>query len=297
MLYTVVQFLSGFAFRKVSVVNKNLEQSTTPSDVKITSRRPTFDFSNTPKVWLSDPFKTHFMNALSILIPHSERTVNAIMRQNIKQLSDARLKEEVMALIKQEGAHAAMHQKSNLYLKRCGYIKIAFFESLQKKSMSMIRRVSSNAFEMAIPAAFEHFTSAISRDFLMNKDEWTGPQSNESIDFVVWHSLEEIEHQAVCYDAYKALYPSQWRLVFALLFFWVPLTVLSTYIVQLYLLHKDRVIYQPKNWIPYFRFLSGNIGLFTKGIFKYRKKEFQPWNLSDEVLYNKALTEFEAKAS
>jgi len=273
-------------------VNKNLEQSTTPSGVKITSRRPNFDFSDTPKVWLSDPFKTHFMNALSILIPHSERTVNAIMRQNIKHISDTRLQDEVKSLIKQEGAHPAMHQKSNLYLKRCGYTKIAFFETLQKKSMSMIRRVSSNAFEMAIPAAFEHFTSAISRDFLMNKDVWTGCKTNESIDFV-----EEIEHQAVCYDAYKALYPNQWRLVFALFFFWVPLTVLSTYIVQLYLLHKDRVIYQPKNWIPYFRFLSSNIGLFTRGVFKYRKQEFQPWSLSDEALYNKVLAQLEINIS
>lgn len=277
-------------------MNKNLVQSTTPRDVKIISRRPKLDFSDTPKIWLSDPFKTHFMNALSILIPHSERTVNAIMRQNIKHISDARLKNEMMSLLKQEGAHAAMHQKSNSYLKRCGYTKIAFFEKLQKTSMSMIRRVSSNAFEMAIPAAFEHFTAAISRDFLMNQDEWVGQQTNEAIDFAVWHSLEEIEHQAVCYDAYKALYPNQWRLVFALLFFWVPLTVLSTYIVQLYLLHKDRVIYQPKNWIPYFRFLSGNIGLFTNGIFKYRKKEYQPWSSSDKALYNKILAQFEMKA-
>jgi len=278
-------------------MNKDLVQSTTPEGVKITSRRPKFDFSDTPKVWLSDPFKTHFMNALSILIPHSERTVNAIMRQNIQHISDARLKNEVKSLIKQEGAHAAMHQKSNSCLKQCGYTKIAFFEKLQKKAMSMLRRVSSDAFEMVIPAAFEHFTSAISRDFLVNKDEWVGQQTNEAIDFAVWHSLEEIEHQAVCYDAYKALYPSQWRLVFALLFCWVPLTVLSTYIVQLYLLHKDRVIYQPKNWVPYFKFLSGNIGLFTKGIFKYREKGFQPWSPSDEALYHKALTQFEAKTS
>ena len=278
-------------------MNNKLVQSTTPEGVKITSRRPKFDFSDTPKVWLSDPFKTHFMNALSILIPHSERTVNAIMRQNIKQISDAHLKKEVMTLIKQEGAHAAMHQKSNLRLQQCGYTKIALFEKLQKKSMTMIRRVSTDAFEMAIPAAFEHFTSAISRDFLANKDEWTGSQDNEAVDFAVWHSLEEIEHQAVCYDVYKALHPGQRRLTFALLFCWVPLTVLSTYVVQLYLLQKDRVIYNPKNWVPYFKFLSGNIGLFTKGIFKYREKEFQPWNPEDEALYHKALTQFEAKAS
>jgi uncharacterized protein len=276
-------------------MNKNLVQSTTPAGVKITSRRPKFDFSDTPKVWLSDPFRTHFMNALSVLIPHSERTVNAIMRKNVSLISDARLKDEILSLIKQEGAHAAMHQISNKQLKQCGYTKIALFEKLQKKSMSMLRRASSDAFEMAIPAAFEHFTSAISRDFLAHKDEWAGHQANEAVDFATWHSLEEIEHQAVCYDAYKALYPGQWRLVLALLFCWVPLTVLSTYIVQLYLLHKDRVIYQPKNWLPYFKFLSGSIGLFTNGVFKYREKGFQPWSSLDEALYHKTLAQFEAQ--
>ncbi len=278
-------------------MNKNIEQSTTPTCVKITPRRPDFDFSDTPKIWLSDPFKTHFMNALSVLIPYSERTVNAILGQNLKHISDTRLKNEIMSLIKQEGAHATMHQKSNSRLKQCGYTKIDFFEKLQHKSMSILRRVSTDAFEMAIPAAFEHFTSAISRDFLAHKDKWVGSEDNESIDFAVWHSLEEIEHQAVCYDAYKALHPSQERLVFALLFCWVPLTILSTYIVQLYFLHKDRIIYHPKNWVPYCKFLSGNIGLFTKGIFKYREKGFQPWSPSDEILYNKALTQFKANAS
>jgi predicted metal-dependent hydrolase len=278
-------------------MNKKMRQSTTPDNIKVISRRPKFDFSDTPKVWLSDPFNTHFMNALSVLIPYSERTVNAIMRKNVGRISDPQLKDEMLALIKQEGAHAAMHQHSNKLLKQCGYTKIDFFEKLQKKSMTMLRRVSSDAFEMAIPAAFEHFTSAISRDFLMHNDKWVGHQSNEAINFAVWHSLEEIEHQAVCYDAYKALYPGRWGLSLALLLFWVPLTVLSTYIVQFYFLHKDRVIYQPKNWVPYLKFLAGNIGLFTKGIFKYRDEKFQPWSESDEALYHSALIQFNAQKS
>ncbi|MCP5205894.1 MAG: metal-dependent hydrolase [Hahellaceae bacterium] len=260
-------------------------QSSTPESVAITSRRPEFDFSNTPRIWLADPFKTHFMNALSVLIPYSERTVNEIMRKNFDAVNDPTLQGEILVLIKQEGNHAVIHKKSNDLLQQCHYPAIRFFEWLQKKSMLLIRKCSSHAFEMAIPASFEHFTSAISRDFLTHSKEWTGTQNNAAIDFVNWHSFEEIEHQAVCYDAYKALYKSQWRLVLSLLFFWMPMTVLSTYAVQLYFLHKDRVIYKPSNWLPYLKFIKQSIGLFTNGIFKYRHAEFKPWQTNDQVLY------------
>lgn len=270
-------------------------QSTTPCQVQITSRKPEFDFSGTPRVWLADPFKTHFMNALSVLIPFSERTVNEIMRERVEQITDPQLKEEILMLVKQEGNHAVIHRKSNTLLQQCGYPAIPFFERVQKSAMTLIRRVSSNAFEMAIPAAFEHFTAAISREFLTHRDSWTGAKNNDAINFVVWHSLEEIEHQSVCYDAYKALHSSQWRLVLALLFFWMPMTLLSTYVIQLYLLHKDRVIYKPRYWLPYFRFIGSSIGLFTKGLFKYRKKGFSPWMPSDQALYQQALAQYEKR--
>ncbi len=267
-------------------------QSTTPQCVHITSRKPDFDFSQVEKVWLADPFKSHFMNALSILIPHSERIVNEIMRNNLKRISDPVLKDQVSALIKQEGAHAAMHRKSNARLMEC-YPAISFFEKTQQTFMGLVRRFSSSAFELAIPAAFEHFTAAISRDVLKNHKKWTSGKSNQSIDFVNWHSLEEIEHQAVCYDVYKAMHNSGWRLVLILLCFWMPITVVSTYGIQLYLLHKDRVIYKPKNWLPYLKFVGSSIGLFTKGIFQYRHPDFQPWQPADKALYLASLARME----
>ncbi len=224
------------------------------------------------------------MNALSVLIPHSERIVNEIMRGNIQRISDPVLKDQVKALIKQEGAHGAMHRKSNARLRQY-FPVIGFFEKVQKIFMRLARRFSSSAFEVAIPAAFEHFTAAISRDVLLNYQKWTAGKSNQCIDFVNWHSLEEIEHQAVCYDVYKSMHSSGWRLVLVLLFFWMPITVVSTYGIQLYLLHKDRVIYKPKNWLPYLKFVGGSLGLFTKGIFQYRNKGFQPWLPADKALY------------
>jgi predicted metal-dependent hydrolase len=56
------------------------------------ARRPQFNFSRIERVWLADPIKTHFLNALSVLIPTSERAVNDIMRNQLKRIHDPILK-------------------------------------------------------------------------------------------------------------------------------------------------------------------------------------------------------------
>ena len=186
--------------------------STTPESVQITARQPVFDFEDTPSVWLSDPIKTHFMNALSILIPYSEKTVNEVMRKNSHRIQDSKLRQDIQGLIKQEGAHARMHRHTNTLLADAGFKKVVFFERLQKQLMSTLRRVSTDAFEMAMPAAFEHFTAAISRDFLTHPYYWYGNKESAAIEFSKWHALEELEHQAVCYDVFNSLYKNKYRL-------------------------------------------------------------------------------------
>ena len=264
-------------------------QSTTPENVQITCRRPQFDFEGTPAIWLADPIKTHFMNALSVLIPYSEKTVNEIMRKSLDQIQDSVLKQEINNLIKQEGAHALMHRQTNSLLVNYGYEKVIFFEKVQKFMMSLLARCSSKAFEMAMPAAFEHFTAAISRDFLAHQAYWVNDQQNQAIEFTKWHALEEIEHQAVCYDVFKALYKNPYRLSVLLMLVWLPVFIVSTFTIQLYFLHKDRIIYKPKYWPKYLNFLGRSIRLFSKGIFSYAKPSFSPWSESDLSLYKKSL--------
>ncbi len=276
---------------KESTPNMHKPNSNTPADIQITSRRPKFDFSHVEKVWLADPIKTHFLNALSILIPQSERIVNEIMRQQLTCINDPTLKKEVQILIKQERAHALMHRQSNNTLKQ-HYPLITYFEKIQTGVMNQILKWSSPAFTLALPAAFEHFTAAVSRHFLTHHNNWTQGKQNQAIEFVNWHCLEEIEHQAVCLDVYKTEYSSGWRIVWVLLLFWLPLTLVSTFMIHLYLLHKDRELYRPKNWWPYFKFLARTTKLLSRGIFSYRIKHFNPWQEKDKELYQAALKQF-----
>jgi predicted metal-dependent hydrolase len=262
----------------------------TPSSVVITPRSPSFDFSSVPKVWMSDAITTHFMNALSIFIPFSERSVSEILRANIDAITDQTLNDQVRGMIKQEGRHAAMHLQSNVYIRQC-YSGLSLVEKAQSLTIRLIRKLSTKAFEMCIPAAFEHFTSAVSREIISNQHQWTGGKQNEAINFVLWHCLEELEHQAICYDAYQSLHTSRLRLL-ASLVLWMPLSMISIYGIQLYLLCKDRVIYQPKNWRPYFKFLFSSSRLFYKGAFAFCSQGFNPWSTGDQQLYKEALAAY-----
>lgn len=259
----------------------------TPSEFKITSRNPKFDFVNVPKVWMTDAITSHFMNALSIFIPFSERSVSEILRANLPKIKDETLTHQVRDMIKQEGHHAAMHRQSNVVIRQC-YSGLMIVEKAQSFIIRMVRRFSSSAFEMSIPAAFEHFTSSVSREILSNQKAWTGDKENEGINFVLWHCLEELEHQAICHDAYKALHSSRLRLFFSLVL-WVPLSMASIYSIQFYLLLKDRIIYKPRNWIPYFKFLIKSAPLFYRGSIHFCSHSFNPWSDSDKALYRSSL--------
>lgn len=267
-------------------------QSTTPINVQITLRQPYFEFKDTPANWLGDPIKTHFMNALSILIPFSEKTVNEIMRKNGHRIHEPKLQKEIQTLIKQEGTHARMHRQTNQLLVESGFTGILIFEKIQIRLMSLLRKISTDAFELAMPAAFEHFTAAISRDFLSQEDYWTNNKENTAIEFSKWHALEELEHQAVCYDVFNSIYKNKYRLSFNLAVIWLPVFIVSTFTIQLYFLHKDRVIYKPKYWSAYMSFMARSIKLFSKGIFSYSKTTFSPWSIQDETLYQKNLKSF-----
>lgn len=260
-------------------------QSTTPDHIVIEPRRPRFDFSGTPRHWLRDPFASHFMNALSVFIPFSERTVIDILRKYRDRVSDPKLHKEIDALIRQEGAHALLHRQTNQALVNCGYGTLPAFERLQKAFFQQVRRWAPEAFDIAIPAAFEHFTAAIAKDFLRNRDFWAGGKSNGAVEFASWHALEELEHQAVCYDFYLALQPRPWGLTLSLLLLWIPATVLSLYGVQLYLLQKDRVLYRPRNWWAYWRFVGKTLPMLCTGALRYLKADYLTWSADDEALY------------
>ncbi|MFY0640984.1 MAG: metal-dependent hydrolase [Bermanella sp.] len=268
-----------------------------PKILPLINRRVDFTFDKVQSVWLADTIKTQFMQALSLFIPTSERMVIAILRKHQNKVNNTDIQRLITDLIKQEGQHAAMHRRANSAILQ-NHPELKWVMIMQNKLMGFIQKVSSDGFLLSIPVAFEHFTAAISKDVLTHKDYWISEKSdnNAAIDFLLWHCLEELEHQGACHviyqDTYKHSFKNNIRIILSLFLFWLPVTIFSVFSVQLYLLIKDKTLLKPKNWLPCITFITRSSLLFLNGVFKYRKKDQLTWDKQEMALYQSACHAF-----
>ena len=278
------------------------QQQTMP----LINRRVDFTFDNVPSDWLADSIKTQFMQALSLFIPTSERMVIEILRTHLHRFHDKDNDQDIQLLItdliKQEGQHAAMHRRANLAIV-AQHPELKWVEIIQTKCMGVIQKTNSDAFQLSIPVAFEHFTAAISKDVLINTNYWVGenPKNNTAVDFLLWHCLEELEHQGACHviyqDTYNHNFKNNTRIILSLLLLWLPLTSLSIFSVQFYLLMKDKTLLKPRNWLPFINFVGRTSLLFLNGVFKYQNKNRKTWNNKEIELYRSACHNFNQRQS
>lgn len=270
--------------------------SPTKTQVCLQERTVDFQFNDVPCIWLADTIKTHFMHSLSLFIPTSERAVIEILRKQLKQTNAPETQHLIHALIKQEGQHAAMHRRANRRI-LTQHPELKWIDSLHNFFMKWVRKFSSHGFELAIPVGFEHITAATSKHVLTHKNDWFKKHSNnQATDFLLWHCLEELEHQAVCLSIYRTVYPNttlnNWRIILSLFLVWLPVTCFSVFTIQFYLLLKDKTLLSLGNWPKFLMFMGRTTGLFYKGLFTYRKNKHSAWSQKDITLYKTACDEF-----
>jgi len=74
-------------------------------------RKLRFDWSNTPLHWVpDDPFSTHMMNVLHLLLPTAERWFVKVVDEAAPMVDDPELKAAIKPFIQQESWHAWAHQ-------------------------------------------------------------------------------------------------------------------------------------------------------------------------------------------
>src|SRR5689334_2980310 len=80
-------------------------------------RRPSIDFSATPKYWvLDDPQATHSLNLLNFGIPAGERYFIDSVRLAMPYIADEALAADARSFIGQESVHARYHEKAAEHL-------------------------------------------------------------------------------------------------------------------------------------------------------------------------------------
>ncbi|MCU7821796.1 metal-dependent hydrolase [Kitasatospora sp. DSM 101779] len=180
-----------------------------------------FDWSSLPLHWIPDePFATHTINVLHLLLPEGERWFVRVFSDALPMITDEQLREEVLGFIGQEAIHAEAHQEvldhllgqgldPRPYLRQIGWL---FHRVLGDKPGLTGRRRRENIIErVAFVAAIEHFTAFLG-NWALNSPGLDRAQADPTmLDLLRWHGAEEVEHRSVAYDLLVHLDPGYLR--------------------------------------------------------------------------------------
>jgi hypothetical protein len=205
--------------REVYVVTQVATQSTTSTQVREGypdhRRMVRFDWSDTPLHWVpNDPFSTHMINVLHLLLPAGERWFIGVVNEAAPLISDPDVAEAIKPFVQQESWHAWAHAMVLEHLASYGIDSSEFTESLER----WFARVGSPKPNWPKPlerwwllrrladvAAIEHFTAVLGQWVIQNKGlEYAGADP-VMLDLLRWHGSEEVEHRSLVYDVYEDL--------------------------------------------------------------------------------------------
>lgn len=203
-----------------------MTDTTAPSDLErhpdLKPRRVKFDWENTPLHWVpEDPYATHIINVLHLLLPAGERWFVHVYKQVLPYIRDERLKAEVKGFMGQEGTHAVAHQNVLHHMKVQGLDPDPFVEQVEwlfeqllgDGTMPPFARKKWLRERLAIIAAIEHFTAVLGKWIVDSRGLDDAGADPVMLDLLRWHGAEEVEHRSVAFDVSRALSPHRWTRV------------------------------------------------------------------------------------
>lgn len=116
-------------------------------------------------------------------------------------------------------------------------------------------------------------------------------------ELLIWHAVEEMEHKSVCFDVDDAMGGSHFMRVLGLIAI-IPMILVTTYGIFLYLLAADGKLFDGKMWWNEFvkpqtnnllRVLHGKrpkgiMGALPYDVLLFIKPSFYPWDVDDRHL-------------
>jgi predicted metal-dependent hydrolase len=176
-------------------------------------RKVRFDWSNTPLHWVpGDPFSTHMMNVLHLLLPAGERWFIQVVNEAEPLVDDAELKAAIKPFIQQEAWHAWAHQMVLEHLAEQGIDTTPYTDKLEKWLSTLghqhpgwprvlqrwwLRR------RLAVAAALEPFNAVLGQWVIQNRGLDYAGADQTMLDLLRWHGAEEIEHRSLVFDVYQ----------------------------------------------------------------------------------------------
>lgn len=181
--------------------------------VALHAREVRFDWEGlTPAFIPGEPFVSHLINVLHIMLPEGERWFVKIFGEALPLIQDDELREDVIGFIGQEGMHAHAHQQVQDYFTAQGIdtrpyvadIEYMFRRILGDRRITDAKKQEEWLIErLAVVAAIEHVTAFLGNWVLNAKGLDTCDADPRMLDLVRWHGAEEVEHRAVAFDVYQ----------------------------------------------------------------------------------------------
>lgn len=265
-------------------VAASISRSNTPGAIHVRKFNPQAT-AGAPKYFFdNDPFKTHFLNALSILFPEGERFFIRSVLAYRDQVSDPKLLQEIKEFSAQEAQHTLVHEAMNELAARHGY-PVAMLERWIRRDL---RRFSNRGKKnprarraaLAMTVCMEHFTAILAYQLLTNGDTTLHGLDRNVRALFDWHALEETEHKGVAFDVYQATNGSpgflRFAMVFSTFFF-----VLGLFVNLTVLLYKDGSLWRWSTWKTGLQFVFGPRQGFLvrpwRDWLAFFKPGFHPW--------------------
>lgn len=144
-----------------------------------------------------------YMNGVSLALPIGEHFFIKSIRQFETDVNNSQLKDDLKRFVAQEAIHSRQHQIYNELLVRDGY-DIQAIEQRTQETLDELWEQSTPMERLALTIALEHITHVLG-DQVLSHPERLADWNPEFRAFWLWHSAEEIEHKAVCFDLYQQL--------------------------------------------------------------------------------------------
>ena len=175
-----------------------------PKAIGIKVRKPSFN----PKAirrhfFANSPVMSHLLTALSSTFPVGEQFFVHSVRNVRDKITDEKLQAQIAAFIGQEAMHSKAHAEFNDAWRRDDY-NLDSFQAWLARRDAFIKSVHPKL-QLAVTCAFEHFTALLG-GYILRNPQVLSTLDDDAIKLWVWHAIEEIEHRAVAFDVYQAIY-------------------------------------------------------------------------------------------
>lgn len=243
---------------------------------------------NTPRWWYgNDAFKTRLFDGMQAAFPDGERYFITSVRAFRHLITDPKLAEDVKNFIRQEGQHGIVHSKYNQRLREQGMDIDAIVDFINDNN-EFHNKHFSKEYNLALTAAFEHFTAMLAEIFFVKKETMANADPKLRA-MMAWHAVEEMEHKAVAYDVMQQVAKvGYFKRCLAMLHVTVFLSVLTLRFTNR-LLKNDGFSFGQRMWMMaksrwwlfgYKGILSSHVGT----LLAYFKPGFHPWQ--QEAIHN-----------